>query len=119
MRFGCIRNLVQLNQFTDAEKVFQKIIASDPNFFGGYRELAQLYLRTETKLPEALKLAKTAVELEETAPNYFILSWAYDRNGDVANSLLALKRAAELDPDNLKYRQMYEQIQKRDSRGDS
>ena len=111
--------LVQLNQFTDAEKVFQKIIASDPNFFGGYRELAQLYLRTETKLPEALKLAKTAVELEETAPNYFVLSWAYDKNGDVANALLALKRAAELDPDNPKYRQMYEQIQKRDSRGDS
>jgi tetratricopeptide (TPR) repeat protein len=111
--------LVQLRQFAEAEKVFQKIIASEPNFFGGYRELAQLYLKTGTKLPEALKLAKTAVKLEETAPNYFILSWAYDKNGDVANALLALKRAAELDPDNPKYRQMYEQIQKRDSRGDS
>lgn len=111
--------LVQLKQFADAEKVFQKIITSDPNFFGGYRELAQLYLKTGTKLPEALKLAKTAVELEETAPNYFILSWAYDRNGDVANALSALKRATELDPANQKYRQMYELIQKRDSSGDS
>jgi tetratricopeptide (TPR) repeat protein len=111
--------LVQLNQFADAEKVFQKIIASNPNFFGGYRELAQLYLKTGTKLPEALKLAKTAVELEETAPNYFILSWAYDKNGDIANALSALKKATELDPANLTYRQMYELIQKRNSRGDS
>ncbi len=111
--------LVQLKQFPEAEKVFQKIIASDPNFFGGYRELAQLYLKTGTKLPDALKLAKTAIELEETAPNYFILSWAYDKNGDVANARSALKRAIELDPTNQKYRQMYELIQKRDSRGDS
>jgi len=111
--------LVQLNKFVDAEKVFQQIITSDPNFFGGYRELAQLYLKTETKLPEALKLAKTAVELEETAPNYFILSWAYDKNGDIAGALTALKRATELDPANQKYRQMYELINKRDSSGDS
>ena len=111
--------LVQLNKFSDAEEVFQKTIKLDPNFFGGYRELAQLYLKTETKLPEALKLAKTAVELEESAANYFILSWAYDRNGDVANALSALKRATELDPANMKYRQTFELIQKRGSSGDS
>jgi tetratricopeptide (TPR) repeat protein len=110
---------MQLKHFSNAEKAFKKVITLAPKFSDGYRELAQLYLKTETKLPEALRLAKTAVKLGETAPNYFILSWAYDKNGDVANALLALKRAAELDPDNLKYRQMYEQIQKRGSSGDS
>jgi superkiller protein 3 len=110
--------LVQLKQFADAEKVFQKVITLAPEFSGGYREFAYLYLKTGTKLPEAMKLAKTAVELEETAANYFILSWAYDKNGDVANAISALKRATELEPGNPKYQRMYEQIQKRNSRGD-
>jgi tetratricopeptide (TPR) repeat protein len=109
---------MQLKRFDNAEKVFKKVIKLAPKFSGGYRELAQLYLRQATKFPEALDLAKTAVELEETAANYFILSWAYDKNGDTANACSALKRATELDPTNLKYRQMYELIQKRDLRGD-
>jgi superkiller protein 3 len=110
---------MQLKQFDTAEKVFKKVITLAPKFSGGYRELAQLYLKTGTKYPEALKLSQTAAELEETAANYFILSWAYDRNGDVSNAISALKRAVELEPENLKYRRMYEQIQKRNSSGDS
>jgi len=110
---------MQLKQFNNAEKVFKKVITLAPKFPGGYRELAHLYLITGTNLSEAMKLAKTAVVLEETADNYFILSWAYDKNGDVANAVSALKRAAELEPGNLQYQRMYEQIQKRDSRGDS
>ena len=110
---------VQLNQFANAEKVFQKVITIAPKFTGGYRELAHLYLRTGTKFPEALKLAKTAIELEETAAHYFILSWAYDKNGDVPNAISALKRAVELEPENPTYRRTYEQIQKRNSRSDS
>lgn len=110
---------VQLKQFDTAEKVFKKVIALSPGFSAGYRELAQLYLKTGTKYPEALRLSQTAVELEETAANYFTLSWAYDRNGDIANAITALKRAVELEPENPKYRQMYEQIQKRSPGGGS
>ncbi len=110
---------MQLKQFNDAEKVFKKVITLDPKFSGGYRELAHLYLITGTNLSEAMKLAKTAVVLEEIADNYFILSWAYDINGDVANAVSALKRALELDPGNLQYQRMYERIQKRNLRGDS
>ncbi len=110
---------MQLKQFNNAKKVFQKVIALAPKISDGYRELAHLYLKTGTNLSEAMKLAKTAVALEKTADNYFILSWAYDKNGDVANAVSALKRAVELDPGNLRYQQMYEQIQKRNLRGDS
>jgi tetratricopeptide (TPR) repeat protein len=109
----------RLKRFTNAEQAFRKAITLAPQFSGGYSELAQLYLKTGTKLSEAMKLAKTAVELEETAANYFILSWAYDKNGDVTNARSALKRATELDPENPKYRRMYELILKRDSSGDS
>jgi tetratricopeptide (TPR) repeat protein len=110
---------MQLKQFSNAEKVFKKVITLAPKFSGGYRELAHLYLITGTNLSEAMKLAKTAVVLEETADNYFILGWAYDKNKDVANAGSALKRAAELDPGNLQYKRMYEQFQKRNLRGDS
>ncbi|NIP52175.1 MAG: tetratricopeptide repeat protein [Phycisphaerae bacterium] len=110
---------MQLKQYGNSEKIFREVIKSAPKLSNGYRELAHLYLMTGTNLSEALKLAKTAVALEEAAENYFILSWAYDRNGDVANAGSTLKRAVELEPDNLQYRRMYEQIQKRILRGDS
>ncbi len=105
---------MQLKQFAIAEKAFQTAITLAPKFSGGYRELAQLYLKTGRKFPEAMKLAKKAAALEEIAANYFILSWAYDKNGDVAGARSALKRATELDPGNLEYQRMYELIQKRD-----
>jgi len=110
---------MQLKQFSNAEKIFKEVMKSAPKLSGGYRELAHLYLIRGTNLTEALKLAKTAVALEETAENYFILSWAYDKNGDVANAGSTLKRAVDLEPGNLLYRRMYEQIQKRILRGDS
>jgi tetratricopeptide (TPR) repeat protein len=110
---------MQLKQFNNAEKVFKEAITLAPKFPGGYRELAHLYLKTGINLSEAMNLAKKAVVLEETADNYFILSWAYDKNGDVANAVSALKRAVELDPGNSRYQRMYEQIQKRNLRGDS
>ena len=109
---------MRLKQFTDAEKAFQTAITLAPGYSGGYRELARLYLKTGTKFPEALKLAEKALALEEIAANYFILSWAYDKNGDIASARSALKRATELDPGNLEYQRMYELIQKRNSRGD-
>ncbi|MHC4085296.1 MAG: tetratricopeptide repeat protein [Planctomycetota bacterium] len=111
--------LMQLKQFNNAENVFKKVITLDPKFSGGYRELAHLYLITGTDLSEAMKLAKKAVAMEEIADNYFILGWAYDKNGNVAGAVSALKRAAELDPGNIQYQRMYEQIQKRNSRDDS
>jgi hypothetical protein len=63
---------------------------------------------------EARLLAEKAVALEPIAPNYFVLSWACDKNKDTANALSAMKRAIELDPDNPKYKRMYELIRSRD-----
>lgn len=111
--------LMQLKQFDNAERVFKKVITLNPKFSGGYRELAHLHLITGTNLSEAMKLAKKAVAMEEIADNYFILGWAYDKNGNVASAVSALKRAADLDPGNIQYQRMYERIQKRNLSGDS
>jgi tetratricopeptide (TPR) repeat protein len=105
---------VQLKRFDEAEEAFRKAIRLAPENSGAYRELAQLYLKMSTKFLEAKLLAEKAVALEPVAANYFVLSWACDKNGETASALSAMKRAIELDPDNPKYKRMYELMQNRD-----
>lgn len=104
----------QLKRFADAEEAFHKAIRLAPESSSAYRELAQLYLKMSTKFLEAKLLAEKAVALEPIAANYFVLSWACDKNEDTANALSAMKRAIELDPGNPRYKRMYELIQNRD-----
>jgi cytochrome c-type biogenesis protein CcmH/NrfG len=75
-----------------------------------------LYLRRRLKLPEARQLAEKAVALEPTALNYFVLSRAYDQNGDPGRAVSALQKAVELEPANSSYRQTYERLRARESR---
>jgi tetratricopeptide (TPR) repeat protein len=100
----------RLNQFADAEKAFLRVIELAPEASNGYRELAQLYLRTGQKLPAARELAEKAVALEPVALNYFVLSWACDVNGDSESGLTAITRALQLEPDNMRYKKIYEHI---------
>ena len=102
-----------LKQFDDSEEAFKKLITLAPQKSDGYRELARLYLKTGKNLPQARQLAEKAVALESIAANYFVLSWACERNGDIANALPAVKLAIELDPDNQQYLLLYKQIQQR------
>ncbi len=101
---------IRLKQLEKAEKAFHNVIEVAPGFSGGYRELAQLYLRAGRGYPEARALAEKAVALEPTALNYFVLCWACDMNGDSQNAIKAIKRAIQLEPANLKYRNVYEHI---------
>ena len=48
--------------------------------------------------------------LEPTALNYFVLSWARDMNGDSENAIKAIMKAIQMEPANLKYRNVYEYI---------
>ena len=101
---------IRLKQLGDAEKAFRKVIEVAPGFSGGYRELAQLYLRAGRGFPEARALAEKAVALEPTALNYFVLCWACDMNGDSQNAIKAILQAIQLEPANSKYRNVYEHI---------
>jgi len=104
---------VRLKQMDKAEKAFREVIEIAPGLSGGYRELAQLYLRTGKGFPEARELAEKAVAIEPTALNYFVLCWACDMNGDSENAIKAILRAIQLEPANLKYRNVYEHIKSR------
>jgi tetratricopeptide (TPR) repeat protein len=101
---------IQIKQLTNAEKAFRKAIEVAPKSSGGYRELAQLYLRVGRGYPQARALAQKAVELEPNALNYFVLCWALDMNGDSKNALKAIEKAIQLEPANMKYRNVYEHI---------
>lgn len=104
---------VRLKQMDKAEKAFRKVIEISPGLSGGYRELAQLYLKTGKGFPEARALAEKAVAIEPTALNYFVLCWACDMNGDSENALKAILQAIQMEPANLKYRNVYEHIKNR------
>jgi len=104
---------VRLKRFDDAEEAFREVIKLAPKNSSGYRELAWLYLNTKNSYDEARILAEEAVKLEKTAANYYLLACAYEMNGDRTNALIAAEQAIQLDPDNVEYKQTYQQIKNR------
>ncbi|MHC4557231.1 MAG: tetratricopeptide repeat protein [Planctomycetota bacterium] len=103
----------RLKKFEAAEKAFQKACELAPQQSDGYRMLAQMYLETGRSVTEALALALKAVQLEPKAENYFVLGAVYAKNDNHVEALAALQRAISLDPNNPKYRSIYELFKKR------
>ena len=52
------------------------------------------------------------MELQPSAPNFFLLAAACAKNKDLDGARVAMGRAVEMDPDNADYRQFYERIKK-------
>jgi tetratricopeptide (TPR) repeat protein len=100
----------KLKMYDAAEAAYAKVIKIAPQQAVGYRELSSLYLMTNTKLIEAGKLAQKAVNLEQSAESFFVLGWALDVNGDRSGASKAIQEAIKLEPNNPKYRQIYERI---------
>jgi tetratricopeptide (TPR) repeat protein len=103
----------RLNRFDDSKASFMKSIEYSPESPNGYRELARLCLHTRTDIAQAKILAEKAVSLSPVAPNYFVLSRAYDSNGDRQGAISALEKAIEIDPNNQEYRRIYDVIANR------
>ncbi len=101
---------VRLQRWDDAERVFREICRTAPASAVGYAGLAELYLRTGRNLPEARRLAERAVALEPTAWRLAVLAALAERLGDRQAARAALRRAMALEPNDPKYRQMYEAL---------
>ena len=106
MTLGSIHG--SLGQIEAAAEAYRDAIEVMPSQAGGYSALAGLYLKANRELPEAKRLALKAVELEPLAPNYYLLSAAYLKDGDPAEARSAMEQAMALDPGNPLYRQTYE-----------
>jgi len=100
----------QMNQMERAEAALQKAVARFPTSALVHTELAHLYLRSQTHYNEALALLRKAVVLDASANNYFLLTWAYDVNGDPRAAVNAIQKAMKLEPQNRRYRSTYERI---------
>ena len=106
-----IRTLsVKVKRIADAEAAFSKSAASAPLSSSAYRTLARFYLEERMNLPRARVLAEKAVMLDPTGPNYIVLGWACDSQGDRKGALTATQRAAELEPFNKDYQRTYERF---------
>lgn len=100
----------ELKQFDEAEQAYRKACELAPEHPYGYVGLARLYLQTDQKPQETTELAETAVRLQPTAVNYWLLGLARERNGDDQGALSAIRRAMGLEAGNATYRRDYERI---------
>jgi Flp pilus assembly protein TadD len=101
----------RLQQVDEAERDFRKVQELAPAWSEGYRALAELFLRAGRQLPEALALARKAVELAPTAPHYHLLAAVSAENKDRAGAVAAMKQAVTLDPGRAMYREFLQKLQ--------
>lgn len=97
---------------TEAEAPFQRAIELAPQIADGYAGLAQVHMLLGKNAEKATELAQTAVKLEATAANYFVLAAACERTKDWSGAKSALKHAIELDPDDPIYQETYDKLKK-------
>lgn len=97
------RLCVRLDQIAPAEAAFQEAIRMAPDKPHGYRELAQIYLRTPGRQHEARNMAVKALALESNARHFFLLGWAHDVAGQRDKAIAALRQAVKLNPRNQTY----------------
>jgi cytochrome c-type biogenesis protein CcmH/NrfG len=96
----------------EAEMPFQRVIELVPQRAEGYAALAEVYVRLGKDAEKAVQLARTAVQLEATASNYFVLAAACERVEDWSGAESALTHAIELDPAEPRYREAHARLQK-------
>jgi tetratricopeptide (TPR) repeat protein len=100
----------ELKEFEAAERDFEDARKLDPQGWQACAALARLYIDTGRKLPEALTLARSAVEITPSAVNYVLLGAACERNADFVGAAAAIEQAIQREPSNPEYRRMYEQL---------
>jgi tetratricopeptide (TPR) repeat protein len=87
---------VRLRRWESAETALETVVDLSPRHSPGYVALAELYLRTGKKLPEAKRCAEEAIRIEPVAPHYALLSRVCARTGDEAAAREAARKAREL-----------------------
>lgn len=102
---------IQSGRPEEAELPFQRVIELVPQRAIGYAALAEVYIRLDKEPEKAVQLARTAVELESTAYNHFVLAAACERVEDWAGAESALTRAIEIAPEESPYREALARLQ--------
>jgi tetratricopeptide (TPR) repeat protein len=100
--------------YAQAETYYLRALDADPAFAVAQNNLAMRYVLEERRLDEALKLAQAAVQAGPDNANYLdTLAQAQAALGNYDDAIQALTRAAELDPNQRKWRDNIEVIKQR------
>jgi cytochrome c-type biogenesis protein CcmH/NrfG len=102
----------ELSAMAAAEKAFRKACEVAPEEPAGYAALADLLVRYERNPPEAVTLARFAVDQSPTPQNWALLSAAYLNNGENAAALAAIQEALRLAPQSASYRAVFDSIKR-------
>ncbi len=105
--------VIYINQkrFPAAIRAFQTAISVDSTEAEAYNNLARVYAALEKELEQAIILAEKAVALSTTAKHYDTLAYAYYRNQRYPQALAAIRRALEIAPDVVSYKELLSKIQ--------
>ena len=88
------------SRLPEAIAEFQKELAINPGHAPAYYKLADAYLRTQ-KFEEAERLLQRSIWLDATSTTpYILMGKVLEKKGEYGLSVLALKRAAAMDPNN-------------------
>jgi tetratricopeptide (TPR) repeat protein len=88
------------SRVAEAIAEFQKELAINPGHAPAYYKLADAYLRTQ-KFEEAERLLQRSIWLDSTSTTpYILMGKVLEKKGEYGLSVLALKRAATMDPNN-------------------
>lgn len=102
----------ELSAMPAAESALRKACEVAPDNPAGYAALADLLVRYERNPPEAVTLARTAVDQSPTPQNWALLSAAYLNNGENAAALTAIQEALRLAPQSASYRAVFDSIKR-------
>ncbi len=103
------RLLVDMQSWSEAEKVLSGVIEMQPESADAHLLLAEMYLKNGSNEPAAVH-AEKAVSLAPSSRGFLLLAAIRNECGDRPGALSALKQAMSLDPKNSKIRQTYEQL---------
>lgn len=105
--------LAMQGKYAEAEPYMQQAVSQLDDNAAARLGLGQILLRQNRDHGTALALLQEAVELEESPEAYDLLSWALFANGRIDDSIAAMQRAIELDPQNPAYPRKLQQIKSR------
>ena len=105
--------VIYINQrkFEPAILAFKQAIAVDDAAAEAYNNLARLYAGLGKEMQQAIDLAERAVALVPIAKHYDTLAYAYYRNAEYDNALVAINQALALAPHADGYNKLLLKIQ--------
>jgi tetratricopeptide (TPR) repeat protein len=92
---------------SQAKHQFKKILSLQPDHAGALNSLAYIYAQEGVNLDEALKMVKTAIDLDPVNGAYYdTLGWVLHKQGLNSESLMALEKALQYASDPVIYEHM-------------